>query len=257
MSTASYKRCRQPAWHAPCPRRLAGRGNPGRHPNVQGSPCRPLRRTCLPLDGGPDSPTPGRSRPLAPPARQPTAKSGPSTPGQPMDASRSGSAEGRKPSIGLCLCHFRPAQGRWTSHCTDYPPPSPWWPRPILHQPGRRQRRLPRRRRHRPPSHAHWAWGLSAIRQTQRRAAPDPVGLPTRWGLHSVAARVSGGEPGNYRCSTARVFDVQVAVHCNANSRSMQEDSDSDNLPQRISLPLRSCLSIPFKRSVRGTAILE
>jgi hypothetical protein len=47
-----------------------------------GRPCRPLRRTCLPLDGGPDSPTPGRSGPLAPCTWQPTAMSGPSAPGQ-------------------------------------------------------------------------------------------------------------------------------------------------------------------------------
>jgi hypothetical protein len=103
-------------------------------------PCRPLRRTCLPLDGEPDSPTPGRSRLLTPPTRQPTAKSGPSALGLPVDACRSGGAEGRKPSTGLCLCHLRPAQGTRTIHCTDDPPPSPRWPWPILHQPGRRQR---------------------------------------------------------------------------------------------------------------------
>jgi hypothetical protein len=135
----------------------SGRRNPGRHPIVPGRPCRLLRRTCLPLDRGPDSPTPGRSRPLDPPTRQPTATSGPSAPGLPVDACRSGSAEGRKPSTGLCLCHLRPAQGRRTSHCTDDPPPLPRWPRPILHKPGRRQRRLPRRRRRHPLSHAHWA----------------------------------------------------------------------------------------------------
>jgi hypothetical protein len=62
---------------------------PGRHPNVPGRPCRPLRRTCLPLDGGPDSPTPGRSRPLAPPTLQPSARSGPFAPGLPVDACQS------------------------------------------------------------------------------------------------------------------------------------------------------------------------
>jgi hypothetical protein len=140
-----------PARLAPCLRWPSGLRIPSQHPSVPGRTCRPLRRTCLPLDGGPGSPATGGSRLLAPPPRQPTATSGQSATGLPVDACRSGGAEGRKQSSGDWLCHLRLAQGRRIGCCTDDPPLLPRWPRPIPHQPSGRQCRVPCHRCHHPP----------------------------------------------------------------------------------------------------------
>jgi hypothetical protein len=115
--------------------------------------------------------------PLAPPTQQPPTMSGTSAPGLPVDTCGSSGAVGKKQNSGWCLRHLGPAQGRRTGHCTAYPPPVPWWPRPIPHQPSGERSCLPRRCDHHPPSHAFWPFD-----------GPSHEQLRTQWtALHGIA----------------------------------------------------------------------